>query len=60
MECPNPNCTAEPGHEVVLLPLCHRAPVVASYKPGSGVVRLECAECNRLVASIAVLDATDA
>lgn len=50
-ECTNPHC----GTLVFGCPGCQALmPVVASYKPGSGLLKLHCVECDGLVAEIAV------
>jgi len=53
--CQMPGCKQE-GHDIVFLHgRCHlHAPLEVSYKRGSGVLRVACVECHKVIAEIKV------
>lgn len=55
--CEDPHCNHE--HSTLYLHAqCHkRSPVSVSYTKGSKVLRVECAECGRLIAEVVVGEA---
>jgi hypothetical protein len=55
--CETPGCNHE-GHDTVFLHgRCHpRARAEASYECGSGVLRVACADCHKLIAEIKVAE----
>jgi hypothetical protein len=55
LSCQNPNCTHADHEALYLHAKCHiSSPTWAKYVAGSGVLQILCAECNAVVAQIAV------
>lgn len=53
--CATPGCTHEDHGTVFLHARCHvRGPIEASYKIGSGTLRIACRVCHTVIADIAV------
>lgn len=57
LTCQAPGCSHErrPGEAVIFLARCHpRGRIGVSYALGSGMIRLGCMECQKLICEIAV------
>lgn len=53
--CTEPGCGCDAG-VLYLHPACCRAPVEVSYRRGSGVLRIGCSACHKVVGMIAVAE----
>lgn len=53
--CQVPGCSHDHDKEIFIHPRCHPgAGLSASYKQGSGVLRLSCRRCDRFIVDVAV------